>query len=83
MLRRLTYLRSAWGVGFGKRALMKQSERTVAGGLGLSPADRGDRLGHVGYLVFYALAGVAASLTQIAIDTGSVTFSQTSRYMPA
>ncbi|MCA9853631.1 MAG: rhomboid family intramembrane serine protease [Dehalococcoidia bacterium] len=31
-----------------------------------------DRLGHFGYVLFYALAGIVASLTQVAIDTESV-----------
>jgi membrane associated rhomboid family serine protease len=31
-----------------------------------------DRLGHLGYLLFYAAAGIAASLTQGLIDTGAV-----------
>jgi membrane associated rhomboid family serine protease len=31
-----------------------------------------DRLGHLGYVVFYLVAGVAAALTQTAVDTSSV-----------
>ena len=31
-----------------------------------------DRLGHVGYLVFYLVAGVAAGLTQVYIDRSSL-----------
>ncbi len=30
-----------------------------------------DRLGHIGFLLFYAVTGVVATLTQVAFDTGS------------